>query len=619
MGLLRMPKRTSYTVVLVGALLATSLVLALRYGGVLEFLELAAYDIGARLAPTKVEQESRVVIVEITEKDIQALGRWPLPDGSLARGLKRILDDNPRAVGLDIYRDIPVPPGTDELHLLFREDPRLIGVMTVGEKGVAPPPVIKGTEQAAFGDVIVDASGVVRRGLLFLDDRGQVYTSLALRLASLYLEKEGVALDPDPANAQQVRLKQAAIPLFESNDGGYCRADAAGYQFLLDFSAAGASSRSYSFTELIGGKVPPATFKDRIVLVGVNAQSVKDHFITPVTSGAVGDQEVAGVRLHGQIASQLLRFALDGAQPMRVPPEWLKVVWCLAWGIAGGVALLLCGAAFGAFLQQWWIPLVPPAFSFAIAAAAVTAYVTGLEKRERATLMQIFSSHVAPEIAEMIWQQRGALLVEGRLSPKKMTATVLFSDLKGFTTISEKMDPQELMGWLNTYMESMTGLIMRHGGVVDNFVGDGIKADFGVPLPRGDEAEISRDAVNAVSCALAMDREMILLNAQWKERGYPAMGVRIGIFTGPVVGGLLGSSKRLKYTTIGDTVNTASRLESFDKEIAKDARCRILIGDTTLGHLGDSFAVQKIGSVSLKGKDDKITVHQVLGKVQEES
>ncbi|HBA89493.1 MAG TPA: adenylate/guanylate cyclase domain-containing protein, partial [Geobacter sp.] len=116
---------------------------------------------------------------------------------------------------------------------------------------------------------------------------------------------------------------------------------------------------------------------------------------------------------------------------------------------------------------------MPPAFSFAIAAAAVTAYVTGLEKRERATLMQIFSSHVAPEIAEMIWQQRGALLVEGRLSPKKMTATVLFSDLKGFTTISEKMDPQELMGWLNTYMESMTGLIMRHGGVVDNFVGDG--------------------------------------------------------------------------------------------------------------------------------------------------
>jgi adenylate cyclase len=171
-----------------------------------------------------------------------------------------------------------------------------------------------------------------------------------------------------------------------------------------------------------------------------------------------------------------------------------------------------------------------------------------------------------------------------------------------------------LIDWLNTYMESMAGLIMKHDGVVDDYAGDGIKANFGVPLPRKNNEEIRVDAVNAVACALAMEKEMSRLNSIWCEKGLPAMGTRIGIFTGPVVAGLLGNSQRLKYTTIGDTVNTASRLESFDKEIGKDAPCRILIGNTTLQFLGDSFLTERIGEVSLKGKDEKVSIHRVLGE-----
>lgn len=175
------------------------------------------------------------------------------------------------------------------------------------------------------------------------------------------------------------------------------------------------------------------------------------------------------------------------------------------------------------------------------------------------------------------------------------------------------MTPQELIDWLNTYMEAMAGLIMKYGGVVDSYAGDGIKADFGVPIPRQSSAEICSDAINAVSCALAMEQEMCRLNVVWGGKGLPEVGIRVGLFTGPVVGGLLGSTQRLKYTTIGDTVNIASRLESYDKDMGKRALCRILIGDSTLDCLEVQYQTEKIGEVKLKGKEQAVTLHQILG------
>ncbi len=233
--------------------------------------------------------------------------------------------------------------------------------------------------------------------------------------------------------------------------------------------------------------------------------------------------------------------------------------------------------------------------------------------------MQIFSKHVSKEVAGLIWEQRDQFLENGRPRSQNMTATVFFSDLRGFTTVSEKMSPQELIDWLNTYMESMAGLIMKFGGVVDSYSGDGIKADFGVPFPRSGDDEIRRDAMHAVDCALAMAEELALLNLLWGARGLPEMGMRVGIFTGPVVGGLLGSSERLKYTTIGDTVNIASRLESFDKDVGKHSLCRILIGEATLNCLSERYATEKIGEVRLKGKEQVIIIHQVLGLAVPES
>jgi len=622
-----------FVVIGAGSLFVILVVGGLQLSGNLEVLELAAYDLCLRMEPKLAKEETRITIIEISEKDIQALGRWPLTDETLAKAIGILLKSKPRVIGVDIYRDIAVPPGTVALSRVFTDNPQVIGIMTVGEKGVPPLPVIKGTEQEGFGDILIDRGGVVRRALLFLDDGENTFVSFALRLTSRYLQPEGITLQPDSANPQFIRLKDTTIRPLEESDGGYVKADVRGYQFLLDYKSAGVPFRTYSFSDLLSASIPPEAIIDRIVLVGVNAQSVNDSFFTPLSRGFEADQHVSGVVLHGLIADQLLRYSLDGASPIATWPGNRKFVWLLSWSLLGGVIgfrtrsarrfsaltagglLILFCVAFAAFLSGWWIPLVPPALSFFISAVVVTAYMTGREKKERAVLMQIFSRHVSKEIAEMIWQQREQFLHNGRIRSRKMTATVLFSDLKGFTTMSERMDPQDLMDWLNSYMESMAGLVMAHGGIVDNYVGDGIKADFGVPLPGKDDDEVRRHAMNAVSCALAMENEMLRLNALWSSQGLPEMGIRVGIHTGPVVAGLLGSSERMKYTTLGDTVNTAARLESFDKEICKDAICRILVGDTTLRCLDERYKAEKIGDVSLKGKDDIITVHRILGEI----
>lgn len=250
-----------------------------------------------------------------------------------------------------------------------------------------------------------------------------------------------------------------------------------------------------------------------------------------------------------------------------------------------------------------------------------TAIEQSREKGQKAVLMQLFSKHVSPQVAESLWEQREQFLEGGRPKSQSMVVTAMFTDLQGFSTLSEKQSPEILMGWLNTYLEMMTTTVMEYGGVVDDFFGDGVKINFGVPVPRETEAEVRQDAVNAVSCALAMEQRMIALNEKMAAQDQQALRMRIGIFTGPVVAGSLGSAERMKYTTIGDTVNTAARLESFDKDLViahvSDSPCRILIGESTLRQVESRFEVEKVGELSLKGKSERVGAYCVIGRINE--
>jgi adenylate cyclase len=284
-----------------------------------------------------------------------------------------------------------------------------------------------------------------------------------------------------------------------------------------------------------------------------------------------------------------------------------------ALGLAGLVALGIAG--YYAFLGDWWIPVVPPALAWAGSAGAGVALVSQRERAERSTIMRLFAQHVSKDVAHAIWTERHQFMHEGRLRSRRVYLTVLFSDLKGYTTASEQLDPEILMDWINEYMAAMARLVEEHGGVVDDYAGDGVKANFGVPVPRTGEEELDTDAVHAVECALAMSEAVETLNARWRARDLPAVRMRVGITSGPAVVGSLGSAERMAYKSLGDTINTAARLESFDKESFQAnpaSTSRILISGETLARLGGRFPTREIGQHRLRGKHREITVYQVL-------
>jgi adenylate cyclase len=382
--------------------------------------------------------------------------------------------------------------------------------------------------------------------------------------------------------------------------------------------------------------VDPAAIHDKVVLIGITATSVKDVFYTPYSRGRQADQWLPGVALQAHSVSELLKAALQGHATITSPSDLQKALWLLLWSVLGTAAglyirspwrlallalsgvLVLGLAGYGVLLYGWWIPVVPPVLAWGLSGLCVLLYVSFQERAQRAVLMRLFAQSVSPEIAETLWQQRKQFMAGSRPHPQRLTATVLFTDLEGFTSVSESLGEQALMDWLETYLDVMSQQVMAHGGVINKYVGDAIMALFGVPIPHTSAAEISQDAVHAVQCALAMRRELIQLNRRWQAQQQPTIRMRVGIYTGPVVAGTVGCAERLEYTVNGDTVITAARLESYEKETfaaeAIDRPCRILIGATTLHYVGQRFQTQYVGEVRLKGKEQTTTVYRVLGE-----
>ena len=226
---------------------------------------------------------------------------------------------------------------------MLAAEQRVIAVMKFaegGSSGVRPPRVLQDTERVGFSDILVDPGGVVRRGLLFLDDGATVSYSFPLRLALLYLQAHDVVPQADPRDPSHLRLGRVTIPPLESDDGGYVDADARGYQFLLDFKGARRPFRSVDLASLLAGSFDPGLFRDRIVLIGVVAESIEDDFYTPFSRGLGAQQSMPGVAIHAQVASQLLQ---DGARRRRADGRAARVA-----GMALDSALERRGRAGGA-------------------------------------------------------------------------------------------------------------------------------------------------------------------------------------------------------------------------------------------------------------------------------
>lgn len=620
------------------AVTAFLLVWGCRSLGWLEAVELLVYDQHLRGAAVRPDLEQRVVLVGADEADLNRWG-WPLSDAVLAGTIEKLLAQRPAAIGIDLYRDMPREPGHEDLRRVLRDNPQVIAVTKIGigkETGI-PPPAYLGPEQVGFADVPLDDGDVVRRGLLFLDDGENVHAGFALRLALAYLQPRGIGLEPGDPDPSYLKLGRHTIPPFEPSDGGYVDADAGGYQFLLDFAGGAAPFAQLTLGDVLENRVPPGLMDGKVVILGVTSPSVKDFFATPLTHGDTFGHTVFGITLHGHVVSQLLRIALDGDAPIAFWDDGREALWIVFWCLSGClfslkvrdayrfILLLLAGAALIiavgplAMRQALWLPTIPPLIAWLLSALLTFGFLSVQERRQRGQLMQLFSRFVSRDVANEIWNRHEEFLAPGgRPQPRKLDVTVLFSDIRGFTSISEHLSAEQLMTWLSMYIEAMTDLVGKHGGMVDKFIGDAVMAIFGAPLPRQRPEEIAADAVQAVECALAMADRVAQLNEDWREQGLPEIAIRIGINTGTVVSGSLGNMERLEFTVIGDAVNIASRLESMDKDwpgLAGGEHCRILVSEATRANLGDRYDTRCMGAVQLKGKQAEVAVFRIMGRV----
>jgi CHASE2 domain-containing sensor protein/tRNA A-37 threonylcarbamoyl transferase component Bud32 len=391
---------------LIASLTVTGLLFLGRQLSFLEPLELTAFDHMMQLRPV-LPPDDRLLIVEGTEADIQSYG-FPLKDALLDQLLSKLEQYQPAVIGLDIYRDIPHPPGHAELSTRLQKSDRLVPICKLSDSdnpGTPPPPKVP-IERVGFSDFSVDSKSVVRRALLFGDpprnSRCTSNVSLSFQLALRYLQQKGITPEFTPQQ-QYLKLGKVVFKPLQANDGGYQHADSGGYQILLNYRSGGTLARSVTLADVLNNRVDPSWVKDRVVLIGITAPSLNDLLYTPYSTGQQRFERTPGIVIHGQIASQLLSTVLDGRPLFGFWPEWGEVVWIWIWAITGGILVrivrhpaqqlltevgaisLLLGISVFLFFGSGWIPVVAPTLGLIASATGVlafNAYEAEQEKRK---------------------------------------------------------------------------------------------------------------------------------------------------------------------------------------------------------------------------------------------
>jgi CHASE2 domain-containing sensor protein/tRNA A-37 threonylcarbamoyl transferase component Bud32 len=387
------PAKSTLVSVLLASMGVSALVLGLRHWGVLQPMELWAYDQLLRSRPVQ-PPDSRILVVQVTEGDLQRVRKFPLPDEVLATTLEKLQQYQPSAIGLDIYRDLPVQPGHDRLQKIISKSDRLITICKLTnatDPGVAPPSTAP-SDLTSFSDVPIDPDGIIRRVLLFAGtDRGKCRTpfSFSFQLARKYLEGKGIQPSNRPSD-KQLLFGNVLIPPITSNSGSYANIDARGYQILLNYRG-NSASQAVTLGQILDNKIKPEWVRDRIVLIGTTAPSVRDLFNTPYT--AAGGGKMPGVVIHAQVVSQILGAAIDKKPLFRYMPEWAEMLWVWAWSFAGGLiawklrhpwrlglaegAALssLTGICYGLLVLVVWVPIIPAAVALVATGATVVVSV----------------------------------------------------------------------------------------------------------------------------------------------------------------------------------------------------------------------------------------------------
>ena len=355
-------------------------------------------------------------------------------------------------------------------------------------------------------------------------------------------------------------------------------------------------------------RVDPAVFKDTIVFVGASAAALHDTFMTPL--GNTG--KIPGTQIHAAVTDQLMA----GRTIRQVPAlPHTAVVFAGAWFVsvlilllpmrydplgAGIPAAAITGLGFWLFGRGWWLSLIESYLAIGLATTGGLAWQYFVEGREKRQVKRLFSRYLSKDVYEEVLKNPSL----AELGGSRRTMSVLFSDMRGFTAMTERGQPEALVAQLNEYFTRMVEIVFEHRGTLDKFVGDMVMALFGAPLDDDSHAD------HAVQTALAMIRGLNELNKKWVAEGRPTLGIGIGVNTGDMIAGTIGAETVRSYTVIGDAVNLGARLESLNKEYGT----QIIISEFTVNSLKDKtrYILRPLGQVTVKGKSVPVEIFEVL-------
>ncbi len=641
-------------------------IMGLRTWGQLQWLEMLVYDVMMMLSLESEEPDPRITMLWYTDDDIQKLG-WPLSDKYLADVYEKLLEQKPRVVGMDMFRDMPVASkdGVDHfprLENIFKTNRNIIAITRVAQGSgprVAPPVILEGTDQVGFNDVLPDA-GIIRRSLLFMQDENNFYESFSWIIALRYLEPMKIfpqAADPDRPELMTLG-KSTFFPL-DSNEGGYVGLDSGGYQYMLNFPKAPAPFNSLTLTQLLNGEFDPALIRDKVIVFGFQAESIKDFFYTPYSRWSETEQRVPGAAVHAHAVSQILHMALDGTPLRQSPSESADHIWIWFWCVAGGlaclwrkpvwafflivlgVAVVIGGGSYFAFVEYWWIPVVPPLIGWVVSSGlseqSIAQYEALESLRRENHLKSQYNKQLEIQVAERTKELNEALIQvedqnrelnrmngfirktfgrylsddivhqildapEGiQIGGERRELTILMADIRGFSAISERVPPETVVAMINVFLEKMTAIILEYEGTIDEILGDALLLIFGAPIKHDDDPE------RAVACAIAMQRAIPEVNSILKGKGFPEIAIGVGINTGEVIVGNIGSQQRTKYGIVGPNVNLTARIESYT------VGGQILISPNTAAACSPHLKVGRQLEVRPKGIKEPITISEVIG------
>jgi adenylate cyclase len=651
--------------ILIGLVIGTAAVLAAAGAGLAPFIqtvERKTYDWRIQATADPASARRDVVLVAIDQSSIRNLeplvGRWPWPRmvhatlvDFLARGPAKVVvydvvfaerDRRSLTVGEDTWTgeesDRALVEATaragNVVHVVdvaaeagggvqagfpvvqpFRLDDRI-----ESRPVVAPPfgDLAKASRALGHNLVAADPDGPVRRAIPFVRGAGQFLPSLSVAAA---LIAGGIPASEVTTDTSALHLGSRVVPLVDAELSSFDGRRHPSRRMLirypggvLDPTTKRPTYSDYSFYDLFyseqqieaGAKplVDPARFKDAVVVVGTTAPGLFDLITVPFAQG-----KMPGMQIHASVIDNLLsgRF-------MAPAPAWAGVLLSLLCAVVAGVAIVRLGvwpgialsaavaalAAAGsmaAFSRGVWLPVVEPALALVLAVFGGVSYQYLVEGREKRQVKKLFARYVSKDVFDQLMADPS----RAQLGGQRREMTVLFSDIRGFTTFSEQGEPEEIVRQLNEYLSRMVHVLFDYRGTLDKFVGDAVMALFGAPLEDPDHAE------HAVQAALAMLGELDELNRGWAAQGRPTLAIGVGINTGEMVAGNIGSVTIMSYTVIGDAVNLGSRLESLNKQYGTT----VIVSETTRARLKGRYDIRPLGDVVVKGKTKPVAVFEV--------